>query len=75
VIGVIINTVLVITGGCIGLLLKKGIPDTIKQIIMTGLGLFTSVLGIKMGLEMQRALVEYRRRRGDRSGIEDRGEY
>ncbi|MBN2620677.1 DUF554 domain-containing protein [candidate division WOR-3 bacterium] len=56
-IGVIMNTVLVIIGGCTGLLFRKGIPEKIKRIIMTGLGLFTCILGIKMGLEMQQVLV------------------
>jgi len=56
-IGVVANTVLVMIGGCIGLLLKKSIPDSLKQITIIGLGLFTCVFGVKMGLEMQRALV------------------
>lgn len=56
-IGVIVNTVLVIAGGSVGLLFKKGIPDSIKQIIMIGLGLFTCIFGIKMGLEMKQPLI------------------
>lgn len=56
-IGVIVNTVLVITGTLIGLLLKKGISENIKKTIMTGLGLFTCILGIKFGLEMNNGLV------------------
>lgn len=56
-IGVIANTALVVIGGGIGLLFQKGIPENIKRIIMTGLGLFTCILGIKMGLEMRQALL------------------
>lgn len=56
-IGVIANTVLVIVGTGIGLLLKKGIPENIKKSIMTGLGLFTCILGIKFGLEMNNGLI------------------
>ena len=56
-IGVFANTVLVVVGSLLGLLLRRGIPQNIKRIIMVGLGLFTCVLGIKMGLEMERALV------------------
>ena len=56
-IGVIANTVLVMIGTGIGLLLKKGIPENIKRSIMTGLGLFTCILGIKFGLEMNNGLV------------------
>ncbi|MGB3341197.1 MAG: DUF554 domain-containing protein [bacterium] len=55
--GVIANTILVIAGTLLGLLLKKGIPEKIKKSIMTGLGLFTCILGIKFGLEMKNGLV------------------
>ncbi len=56
-IGVIVNTALVVVGGCLGLLFKKSIPDTIKQTILIGLGLFTCILGVKMGLEMQEPFI------------------
>jgi len=56
-IGVIANTILVIVGSMTGLILKKGIPENIKKSIMTGLGLFTCVLGIKFGLEMNNGLI------------------
>lgn len=56
-IGVVVNTVLVIIGSLVGLFLKKGIPENIKNNIMIGLGLFTCMLGIKLGLEMKNALV------------------
>ena len=56
-IGTIVNTVLVVIGSLLGLLLQKGIPDNIKKIIMVGLGLFSCILGGKMGFEMQRPLL------------------
>ncbi len=56
-IGVFANTVLVFLGSCVGLLLKRGIPENIKKIIMIGLGLFTCVFGIRMGLEMEKPLI------------------
>jgi uncharacterized membrane protein YqgA involved in biofilm formation len=56
-IGTIVNTVLVIVGSLAGMLLRKGIPDNIKKIIMVGLGLFSCILGGKMGFEMNRPLV------------------
>ena len=57
-IGVVVNTVLVIIGSLLGLFLKKGIPENVKKSIMTGLGLFTCLLGIKLGLEMKKLGVE-----------------
>ncbi|MGB7055941.1 MAG: DUF554 domain-containing protein [bacterium] len=56
-IGTVVNTILVIAGSLIGMLLRKGIPDNIKKIIMIGLGLFSCILGGKMGFEMQRPLL------------------
>ncbi len=56
-IGTIVNTILVIVGSLLGLLLRKGIPENISKIIMVGLGLFTCMLGVKMGIEMERPLV------------------
>lgn len=55
--GVVVNTVLVIIGSLLGLFLKKGIPENVKKSIMTGLGLFTCLLGIKLGLEMKNPIV------------------
>ena len=55
-IGTIVNTTLVVVGSLAGFfILQKGIPDNIKKIIMVGLGLFSCTLGVKMGIEMQRA--------------------
>jgi uncharacterized membrane protein YqgA involved in biofilm formation len=56
-IGTIVNTILVIAGSLIGMLLRQGIPENIRKIIMVGLGLFSCILGVKMGIEMQHPLV------------------
>jgi len=56
-IGTIVNVILVIAGSLLGLLLKKGIPENIGRMIMIGLGLFTCVFGVKMGIQMERPLV------------------
>lgn len=55
--GVVVNTVLVLIGSAFGILLKKGIPDHIKTTVLIALGLFTCIIGIKMGLEMNKPLV------------------
>ncbi len=56
-IGVFANTLLVFVGSLVGLLLKRGISENIKKIVLIGLGLFTCILGIKMGLEVERPLI------------------
>ncbi|MEA4946511.1 MAG: DUF554 domain-containing protein [Oscillospiraceae bacterium] len=43
--GVLVNTLAVIVGGCIGLLCKKGIPERLSAAVMTALGLFTLCVG------------------------------
>lgn len=56
-IGVLVNTVLVVVGSVIGLLFRKGMPPYITRTVMIGLGLFTCIFGIKMGLEMRQPLI------------------
>ena len=55
--GTFTNTILVIIGSIVGIFIRKGIPEPIKQIIMIGLGIFTCLLGLKMGFEMEKPLV------------------
>ncbi|MBQ7821656.1 MAG: DUF554 domain-containing protein [Clostridia bacterium] len=55
--GAIVNTVAVLIGGCIGLLLKKGIPDRIGDTIMKGLALCVLLIGIQGILKGQNTLV------------------
>lgn len=55
--GVIINTFAVIVGSMVGLFLKKGIPNNIKDIVMKGLALCTMYIGIMGTLEGKNTLV------------------
>lgn len=54
---VIINTLAVLVGSTVGLLLKKGIPDSIRDIVMKGLALCTIYIGITGSLKGQNTLV------------------
>ena len=45
-IGVIVNTLTVLIGSGIGLLLKKGIPERVSKAVMTAIGLCTVYIGI-----------------------------
>jgi len=56
-IGVIVNTVAVLAGSAIGLLLKKGIPEKLTSTVMLGIGLSTLYLGWSGTLKGQNALV------------------
>lgn len=55
--GVIVNTVAVLVGSGIGLLLKKGIPEKWTDMIMKALGLCTLYIGIDSALKGENTLV------------------
>lgn len=55
--GTIVNTIAVIIGASIGLLLKKGIPERLSDTMMKGIGLCTLFLGIKGSLDGQNSLI------------------
>ena len=49
--GVLVNTVAVLIGGSVGLLVNKGIPQRFSTAIMTGIGLVTLYIGISGSLQ------------------------
>ena len=55
--GVIVNTITVILGSCIGLLLKKGIPERVSTAVMLGLGACTLYIGISGSLCSENILI------------------
>ena len=55
--GTIVNTVAVIIGAAVGMLLKKGIPEKLSDTMMKGLGLCTLYLGICGSLKGQNSLI------------------
>jgi uncharacterized membrane protein YqgA involved in biofilm formation len=55
--GTIVNTIAVIGGGVIGILLKKSMPERIKTIYFQAIGLFTLAIGISMVWELKHILI------------------
>lgn len=55
--GVIVNTITVLVGGAIGLLLKKGIPERVSRAVMTAIGLCSVYIGIDGALEGSNTIV------------------
>lgn len=55
--GAFVNTVAVLVGGFIGLLLKKGLPERISDTVMKGVGLCVVYIGITGCLEGKNALI------------------
>ena len=54
--GTFINIVTILIGGSLGLIFGSRLPERIRQTVVAGLGLFTAMIGIQMGLEMQQPL-------------------
>jgi len=50
-VGVIVNVVAVIIGGTIGLLLKKGLNEKVKKVVLQGVGLCVIIIGISNALQ------------------------
>lgn len=56
-IGVIVNTLTVILGSAIGLLLKKGLPEKVSKAVMVAIGLCTVYIGIDGALSGSNTIV------------------
>lgn len=55
--GTIVNTIAVIIGALIGMILKKGLPEKMADTLMKGLGLCTLFLGISGSLKGENSMV------------------
>ena len=54
---VIVNTIAIIAGTTVGLLLRRGLPDSITDAVMKALGLCTIVIGIQGAIVEQNILL------------------
>ena len=55
--GTLLNTITVIVGGIVGVLLGNRLPEKTRQTVLNGLGLITIVLGITMAVQTQNILI------------------
>lgn len=55
--GTVVNTIAVIIGALIGMLLKKGLPEKMADTLMKGLGLCTLFLGISGSLKGENSMI------------------
>ena len=55
--GTVINVLTVLTGCSIGIIMRKKIPDPLKNLMLQGVGLVTILLGIQMGLKTENILI------------------
>ena len=54
---VIVNTITILIGASVGLLLRKGLPESVSDAMMKGLGLCTIFIGIQGMIEEEYILV------------------
>jgi hypothetical protein len=55
--GTLINTLAILIGGSIGLLLHRNLPQRMTRIVFQAIGLFTLVLGVSMALKADETLL------------------
>lgn len=55
--GTLVNTVTILVGSGIGLMLKKGIPDKYQETIMQGVALTVGLIGLQMAFKTQNVLI------------------
>ena len=55
--GTLVNAIAIITGAALGILLRRGIPDRVKTIVMQGIGLAVILIGLKMALSSEATLL------------------
>lgn len=55
--GTLLNTATVAAGACVGLAAGKFIPDSYQGVVMTGLGLVTCLIGVRLFLQSKNVLV------------------
>ena len=55
--GVIVNVVAILIGGTVGLLLKKGLNENVKTVVMQAIGLSTIVIGIAGAIATENILL------------------
>jgi uncharacterized protein len=56
-IGTILNVFTIIAGGIIGIFFGKRLPERVQNTVLSGMGLFTSVLGIQMFLKTSNSMI------------------
>ena len=55
--GTLINVVAILGGTSLGILLKARIPERVSNVVIHGIGLFTTVLGIDLALQTQSVII------------------
>ncbi len=55
--GTLINVITVLVGGTLGILLGTRLPERMRETIMHGLGLLTTIIGLQLSLETEQVLI------------------
>ena len=55
--GTLINVATVVSGGALGILLGKRLPEKMRETVLSGLGLMTLIIGVTMAIQTQNVLI------------------
>lgn len=55
--GTIVNAAAIVVGTAVGLLFRKGISESVKDTVMSGIGLAVAMIGLKMALKTDNELI------------------
>lgn len=55
--GTIVNTLAVLAGSTLGLLLQKRFPENVRTISFQAIGLYTLLIGMQMALKVENLLI------------------
>ena len=55
--GTFLNTIAILAGGSLGLLVSAKLPERLRQTVIAGLGLFTVAIGIQMFLKTENSII------------------
>ncbi|MDD4320873.1 MAG: DUF554 domain-containing protein [Acidaminococcaceae bacterium] len=55
--GTVVNTLAILAGGCVGLVLRKGLPEKWQNTVMHGIALCVGVIGMQMALKTQNIMI------------------
>ena len=55
--GVFVNVIAILVGGCIGLVINKGLNENVKKVVMQAIGLSVLIIGISGAIETQDSLL------------------
>ena len=55
--GTIVNTLTIVVGSLLGVLLRKGLPERLRNVVMQGLGLCVILIGLRVAIKTENEMI------------------